>query len=279
MDARDRVTDFVTRGSESDAVTSCTARRPPGPSVRAAPPALRDHPDAPSGKAGRFYTTANPFRHPAFLDWAGAAGLPEARLVEPFAGSNRLVRFLDAMELCRDFRAYDLEPADPRVRRRDTLASFPVGFPVCVTNPPWLARNSATFRGLDFPDCAYPDLYLHCLDRCLRHCRFVAALVPESFLRAGVRFAAFRSRLLGFVSLTARLRRDRPPDGARPLRPRPGRRRRGLDGRPAARLVADARTIAPGTETGRAADALQRSRRPARSPRPRRYARALDPLL
>ena len=171
-------------------------RRSPGPA---------GSPERARRQAGRFYTTANPFRHPAFLDWAGAAGLPEARIVEPFAGSNRLVRFLEGMDLCRDFRAYDLEPADSRVRRRDTLDSFPTGFPVCVTNPPWLARNSATFRGLDFPDCDYPDLYLHCLDRCLRHCRFVAALVPESFLRVGVRFGAFRPRLRGFVSLTARL--------------------------------------------------------------------------
>lgn len=184
------------------------------PRSRPAPrhPRRPDPPRRPAGapnrdrrQAGRFYTTANPFRHPAFLAWAGAAGLPEARIVEPFAGSNRLIRFLVAMGLCRDFRSYDLEPAGPQVLRRDTLASFPAGFPVCVTNPPWLARNSATLRGLDFPDCAFPDLYLHCLDHCLRHCRFVAALVPESFLRNGVRFDTFRSRLRGFVSLTARL--------------------------------------------------------------------------
>lgn len=178
------------------------ALRPAGPSPSSRPARSPDHARR---QAGRFYTAANPFHHPAFRAWAGAAGLPEARIVEPFAGSNRLIRFLEAMELCRDFRAYDLDPADPRVRRRDTLASFPTGFPVCVTNPPWLARNSATVRGLDFPDCAYPDLYLLCLDRCLRHCRFVAALVPESFLRGGVRFDIFRSRLRGFVSLTARL--------------------------------------------------------------------------
>lgn len=179
---------------------------PPRPSRRAA--GSPRPPDLDRRRTGRFYTAANPFRHPAFLAWADAARLPDARIVEPFAGANRLIRFLERMGLCRDFRSYDLEPADPRVRRRDTLASFPAGFPVCVTNPPWLARNIASFHGLDFPDCRYPDLYLHCLDRCLRHCRFVAALIPESFLRRGVRFPPFRARLRAFVSLTARLFAD-----------------------------------------------------------------------
>ena len=153
---------------------------------------------------GRFYTAANPFRHPAFHEWAEVAGLPNTPILEPFAGSNRLIRFLEQMDLCREFRSYDIEPAESRVRRRDTLASFPTGYEVCITNPPWLARNSAAFRGLPFPPCRHDDLYKHCLEKCLANCRWVAALIPESFIRAGL----FQARLRDFISLTCPLFAD-----------------------------------------------------------------------
>ena len=90
------------------------------------------------------------------------------------------------------------------MERRDTLRRFPEGYGVCVTNPPWLARNSAAARGLRFPDCGYDDLYKLALERCLAHCAFVAALIPESFIRAGL----FQPRLREFVSLTARMFHD-----------------------------------------------------------------------
>lgn len=155
-------------------------------------------------RTGRFYTAVNPFRHRAFREWAKAAGLPARRILEPFAGSNRLIEFLEEMDLCRDFRSFDIAPADSRVRRRDTLRSFPSGYEACVTNPPWLARNSAAFRGLPFPRCSHDDLYKFCLEKCLSHCPWVAALLPESFLRSGL----FRTRLRHFVSLTARMFTD-----------------------------------------------------------------------
>ena len=39
---------------------------------------------------GQFYTTSNPFTHPAFRKWADMAGLPEERVLEPFAGCGGL---------------------------------------------------------------------------------------------------------------------------------------------------------------------------------------------
>ena len=84
------------------------------------------------------------------------------------------------------------------MRQRDTIASFPEGYSVCVTNPPWLARNIATFKGFAFPEGHYGNLYQFALEQCLTHCDWVAALVPESFIRAGV----FQERLRHFVSIT-----------------------------------------------------------------------------
>lgn len=156
---------------------------------------------SPKRRNGQYFTAGNPFRHPAFLDWATRSGLLRQRVLEPFAGANSLIRHLREMGLCRSFASFDIEPAHPAVQRRDTISDFPTGYEVCVTNPPWLARNSATVRGLSFPPTPYDDLYKVALERCLRHCAFVAALVPESYIRSGL----FTDRLFAFVSLTSSL--------------------------------------------------------------------------
>ena len=146
---------------------------------------------------GRVYTTGNPFTLTPFREWANRAGLPGKRVLEPFAGANGLIRMLRELSLCEDAAAYDIEPADCGVRCRDTLADFPSGFEVCVTNPPWLARNSATRRGLPYPSGGYGDLYQRCLELCLDRCPHVAALVPASFLQSGL----FRNRLQCYILL------------------------------------------------------------------------------
>ncbi len=153
---------------------------------------------------GRFFTARNPFRHPAFLAWAERANLPGETVLEPFAGANSLIGYLEEMGLARRSASFDIAPAADRVRRRDTLRSFPAGYPVCVTNPPWLARNSATARGIPFPARPWDDLYKFALHKCLAHCGFVAALVPESFIRARL----FQQRLADFISLPPGLFRD-----------------------------------------------------------------------
>ena len=159
---------------------------------------------SPKRSNGQYYTARNPFEHPAFREWASAAGLPGGHLLEPFAGSNSLVTYLSKMGLCRDFTSFDIEPAGAEVEYRDTIADFPSGYDICVTNPPWLAKNSATVRGIPFPDSPFDDLYKVALDRCMDNCAFVAALVPESFIRTGL----FTDRLFAFVSLTAGIFED-----------------------------------------------------------------------
>lgn len=147
---------------------------------------------------GQFYTVNNPFAHRAFRQWARLAGLPNSTILEPFAGCNSLIDHLKKMELCGDYAAFDIEPAAAGVKKRNTLRRFPRGYDVCITNPPWLAKNSATGRGLAFPDTTYDDLYKFAVARCLEHCGYLAALLPESFIRSGL----FHDRLYSFISLT-----------------------------------------------------------------------------
>ena len=167
---------------------------------------------------GQFYTVVNPFRHEAFRTWAADANMSRACVLEPFAGANSLIAHLEALGACRRSISYDIEPSHPEVQRRDTLESFPTGFDICVTNPPWLARNSATARGLDFPECEYDDLYKFATEKCLDNCGWVAVLVPESFIRANI----FRERLSDFVSITSKLFADtHQPVGLALFRPDP----------------------------------------------------------
>ena len=140
---------------------------------------------------GRYYTVANLFDTKPFREWAKLAGLLETTLIEPFAGHGDLVRMLRELNLCGRARLYDIEPAAKGIKCRDTLTSFPHNAGVVVTNPPWLARNSATRRGLHFPYCEFDDLYKHCLSVCLENADYVAAIIPASFLSSRL----FRSRL------------------------------------------------------------------------------------
>ena len=149
--------------------------------------------------SGRYYTRGNPFQLEAFQAWAKELNLEQQITLEPFAGAKDIPRLIDAAGLrCRDWAFYDIAPGTKGIVQRDTLADFPKGFNACITNPPWLARNSATRRGLPFPEATrYDDLYKYALEQCLTHCEWVAAIIPEAFIRSGL----FQQRLRDFISL------------------------------------------------------------------------------
>ena len=146
---------------------------------------------------GVFYTSRSPFSLRPFKEWAHNIKLADMIVLEPFAGANSIITMLENAELCRRSSSFDIAPADKRVKIRDTITDFPAGYQICITNPPWLARNSATRRGLPFPTDQYDDLYKHCIDLCLQHCDYVGALIPASFLQSGL----FTRRLAKYILL------------------------------------------------------------------------------
>ena len=149
--------------------------------------------------SGRYYTRGNPFQLKPFQTWAKELNLEQQIALEPFAGAKDILQLIDAAHLrCREWAFYDITPGAKGVVQQDTLTDFPKGFNVCITNPPWLARNSATRRGLPFPEATrYDDLYKYALEQCLTHCGWVAAIIPEAFIRSGL----FLQRLRDFISL------------------------------------------------------------------------------
>ncbi|MDE0555432.1 MAG: hypothetical protein OXI24_14510, partial [Candidatus Poribacteria bacterium] len=160
--------------------------------------------------SGRYYTRGNPFQLKPFQTWAKALNLKQQAALEPFAGAKDIPQLLDAAHLqCREWAFFDIEPGAKGIVQRDTLADFPKGFNVCITNPPWLARNSATRRGLPFPQATrYDDLYKYALEQCLTHCDWVAAIIPEAFIRSGL----FLQRLHDFISLVPQKQASYPSD-------------------------------------------------------------------
>ena len=154
--------------------------------------------DASKRQRGQYFTRSkSPFELAPFQEWAAEAGLPGARILEPFAGANHIIHSLQELNLCGAHTSYDIVPAGKGVRKRDTIKNFPRNYEVCVTNPPWLARNSATRRGIPFPAPQYDNLYKWCLHLCLDNCEHVAALLPASYLQSRL----FRDRLHTYILL------------------------------------------------------------------------------
>lgn len=153
---------------------------------------------------GQFYTKGNPFLLKPFLQWAEEINLSKRCILEPFAGANNIIKMLQDSFLCHSFKSFDINPAHRDVQFRDSLEDFPKEIDICITNPPWLARNSATRRKLPFPETPYDDLYKHCLKKCLDHCLHVAALIPASFLQSNL----FQDRLKTYILLHKTLFRD-----------------------------------------------------------------------
>jgi len=153
---------------------------------------------------GQYFTKGNPFELAPFKKWATQIELSRQNILEPFAGANDIITSLQSLNLCREFVSYDISPANKLVKKKDTLKNFPKGYKVCITNPPWLARNSATRRALPYPKTKYDDLYKHGLSLCLENCDYVGAIVPASFLQSGL----FRERLNSYTLLHKNLFTD-----------------------------------------------------------------------
>lgn len=134
-----------------------------------------------------------------FKKWAESVKVESQTILEPFAGAKHIQHLMRSADfVSQSWEFFDIEPGAEGIKIRDTLTDFPKDYEVCITNPPWLARNSATRRGLPFPnETHHDDLYKYALEQCLNHCNWVAAIIPEAFIRSGL----FQGRLSDFVSL------------------------------------------------------------------------------
>ena len=156
---------------------------------------------------GKYYTTTNPFDLQIFRSWFNSIpNVFELSIIEPFAGSNNIVRL---MNVGNKWECYDILPTTNlvpqyQIIKRDTITNFPKGPQISITNPPYLAKNSATRSGLEYVGDPYDDLYKKCLEVLLKNVDYVGAIIPESFITAGI----FQERLTIIISLTCKMFED-----------------------------------------------------------------------
>lgn len=148
---------------------------------------------------GQYFTTNNPFKLKIVKLLLSLH--KNETILEPFAGSNNLIYMLRSIGVENPFKSYDIEPKNKNVEYRDTLANFPTGYNLCITNPPYLAKNSATKKGLKCEFGEYDDLYKYALKKCLDNCETVFAIIPASFLNTNL----FRDRLYQYILLNDKM--------------------------------------------------------------------------
>jgi hypothetical protein len=160
---------------------------------------------------GQFFTITNPFDNDLFYKWKKKIkNFDDIVILEPFAGSNNIVKLLNNIGINNNFSCYDIDDSFdncfPRfpIQKNDSIKNYPINFSVVITNPPYLAKNSATRNGIPYPNSEFDDLYKICLNEMLLKTDYVAAIIPESFLTQNI----FHERLYGVVSLNARMFSD-----------------------------------------------------------------------
>ena len=154
---------------------------------------------------GQYYTQTNPFNHPLFKEWMGLLD-KNSVFLEPFAGANNILRLISDVGYDLKWRCFDIEPSpnntfpQVEVEYRDTILNFPTEYNVCITNCPYLGKSSARRRKIEYP-WEEDDLYKVCLRLMLENCKYVAAIIPESFITARIHL----DRLWGVISLTCKM--------------------------------------------------------------------------
>jgi len=159
---------------------------------------------------GQYYTQENPFFHPLFKEWMDLTGYNNDEiLLEPFAGANNILKLMDDCGYHNKWQCYDIDPSinnnfsKYKVEYRDTIEDFPKGYKICITNCPYLGKSSAKKRKINYP-WIEDDIYKVCLNRMLKNCDYVAAIIPESFITAQIHL----DRLWGVISLTCKMFSD-----------------------------------------------------------------------
>ena len=129
-------------------------------------------------KLGQYFSTTNLFNDNPLKVWLNEIPNWETQsLLEPFAGACHILKYFPN----REWSCFDIDPIVDNVKYRDTIADFPKGFDVCITNPPYLAKNRVS-RLKENITLKYEDLYLDALEQCLENCKFVSVIVPSTFI-------------------------------------------------------------------------------------------------
>ena len=158
-------------------------------------------------KYGVYLTMYSPFENLIFKEWMSKYINDEDIILEPFAGENNIIEMMENAGFSNKWVCYDVNPPKinktPKytVNKLNTINNFPQSYKVVITNPPYLARNSAKRNNIKFIKSKYDNLYKAALDKVLKKTDYVAAIIPESFITQNL----FHNRLHSVISINYKL--------------------------------------------------------------------------
>lgn len=134
---------------------------------------------------GQYFTTLNSWCTDEVREFILSS--PCTVAFDPFAGKGDLLAFSRMLGFKKTV-GLDIDKS-LSFEVNDSLVSIPhIDNAIIITNPPYLAKQSATRKHLPsekyFNTTTYDDLYLLALDKILEACRHVVAIVPESFINS-----------------------------------------------------------------------------------------------
>ena len=130
-------------------------------------------------RLGQYFSTINPFNDKPLKLWLDKIPNFETQsLLEPFAGNCDILNQFPK----KKWTCFDIDPIKKNVEYRDTIKDFPIGFDVCITNPPYLAKTVISRKKEKDIKIKYADMYLDALEQCLENCKYVSVIIPSTFI-------------------------------------------------------------------------------------------------
>lgn len=136
-------------------------------------------------KLGQFFTQSNVWLKKHILDFINNSACNT--IYDPFAGAGDILKCFNKLNVV----ALDIDKS-LGWNYNDSLSNIPtIDNAIIVTNPPYLAKNSASKKRFNidyFKYSEYEDLYLIALEKCLKAQKYVVAIIPESFINAKFKY-------------------------------------------------------------------------------------------
>ena len=145
---------------------------------------------------GQYFSKTNVFNIKPLELWKkNIPNFESEILLEPFAGDCDILNYFSDNQ----WQCYDISPNKENIIQNNSIKNFPEGHKVCITNPPYLAKNSVSRehnkkkkKKKNTPLIKYEDQYLDALEQCLTYCSYVSVIIPSTFIN----LSKFKDRCL-----------------------------------------------------------------------------------
>ena len=137
-------------------------------------------------KLGQFFTKDSVWLKPQIIEFIKTTRCNIA--YDPFAGGGDLLNAATAILGFNKVKGLDID-SSLSWDLNDSLLNIPhVDDAIIITNPPYIAKQSASKKKLDlskyFNFSKYDDVYLIALDKMIESQKYIVAIIPESFINS-----------------------------------------------------------------------------------------------